>query len=103
MNLYQYIEFKQFDRLNGGNADHDSIEKFDKFWLEVGAEVESEHTKDRKKALEIASDHLKEDKKYYKKLLDYVEQDKINSIFKNKPELAKKIKEVFNPPDRNEE
>lgn len=101
MNLFQYIEFLQSDRLNGGNADHDSVEKFDKFWLEVGAEIEKEHTKDRQTALEIASDHLKEDKMYYKKLLEFVEHDKITKIFKNKPELANKLKDVFNPPDHH--
>jgi hypothetical protein len=101
MNLFQYIEFKQSDRLNGGVADKASIHDFDKFWLDVGATIEKEHTKSGRNALEIASDHLKEDKMYYKKLLEYVEHDKIAQIFKNKPELAKKLKDVFNPPDHH--
>ena len=39
--------------------------------LEVGIEVEMEHTDDRKEAEKIAKDHLSEDPKYYSKLLAY--------------------------------
>lgn len=36
--------------------------------LQIGTEVEMEHTDDRRKAREIAMDHLVEDPKYYSKL-----------------------------------
>lgn len=98
--LAQYLEFIQFDRLNGGAADHDNIKNFDSFWLQVGTEVELEHTKNKQNAQEIASDHLKEDKMYYKKLLEFVEHDKISKIFKNRPDLAKKLKDIYRPPTR---
>ena len=36
--------------------------------ISAGADVEMEHTEDRKVAMRIASDHLKEDFNYYEKL-----------------------------------
>ena len=70
--------------LNGGLADGYSIQDIaDKHAfevsniqaeLEVGIEVEMEHTDDRNKAEEIALDHLYEDPCYYSHLKDMESQ-----------------------------
>lgn len=56
------------DKLKGGKADKKSPKDFDKQALAQGTRHESEHTKDKKLAMEIAMDHLTEDPKYYSKL-----------------------------------
>lgn len=56
------------DKLDGGKADKKKPSDFDKQALAQGTKVESEHTKDKKLAMEIAMDHLTEDPKYYEKL-----------------------------------
>lgn len=48
-----------------GESKDDSDEEFDSKQLEMGTEVEFEHTKDREAAKEIAKDHLREHPKYY--------------------------------------
>ncbi len=47
---------------------------FEDKWVEAGAKVELEHTKDLNKAREIAKDHLREDADYYK---DWKHKEKI--------------------------
>lgn len=61
------------DKLKGGLADNKTNEDFPKDQLEIGKEVEMEHTNDPEIAEEIARDHLVEDKRYYTKLLRYLE------------------------------
>jgi hypothetical protein len=56
------------DLLPGGLADKKDPSQFPSDQLAKGAEVELEHTKDRRKAIEIAMDHLTEDPAYYSKL-----------------------------------
>lgn len=59
---------KYKDRLPGGKADKKKPSDFNAKDLAVGTKVESEHTSNKKLAMEIAMDHLTEDPKYYKKL-----------------------------------
>ena len=72
------------DRLAGGVADHNVPSDFDEAELEVGTEVEHEHTDDDDVAKEIAMDHMAEtgevgeDGKIhsdYYKLLDKMEKE----------------------------
>lgn len=56
------------DYIPGGLADGRPAKDFDPKQIEMGIEIEFEHTNDRKKAREIAKDHLAEDPKYYTKL-----------------------------------
>lgn len=43
-------------------------DKYDSIWLEIGTQVETEHTDDIEVAREIAKDHLDEFEDYYKEL-----------------------------------
>jgi len=63
-NLNEYI-----DHLKGGKGDHLHIEDVDQPQVEVGREVEMEHTDNEMVALEIAIDHLAEIPDYYTKLV----------------------------------
>lgn len=56
------------DQIPGGIADKKKPSDYPKRELQMGVDVEMEHTKDPKKALEIAMDHLEEDLEYYTKL-----------------------------------
>lgn len=56
------------DFLPGGKGDKADPSDFDPHELEMGIEVEMEHTRNRKIAREIAMDHLSEDPRYYTKL-----------------------------------
>jgi hypothetical protein len=56
------------DFVEGGLADDADIEQFDPKQISMGIEVEMEHTKDPKVALEIAMDHLMELPDYYTRL-----------------------------------
>ena len=56
------------DFVEGGLADDANIEQFDPQQIAMGIEVEMEHTKDPKIALEIAMDHLMELPDYYTRL-----------------------------------
>ena len=46
---------------------------FDLAQLQVGIQIELEHTSDSRLAVEIAKDHLVEDSRYYSKLCQFVE------------------------------
>jgi len=61
---------KRLKKLRARQGKHDGDEK----WIEVGTEVEMEHTNDRKRARKIALDHLAEDPDYYK---DWKRKEKI--------------------------
>ena len=63
-NVNSYI-----NELKGGKGDHLSPDDVDSYQLEVGQEVEMEHTDDDQIALEIALDHLAEDPEYYTTLV----------------------------------
>jgi len=56
------------DKIPGGLSDKGPPKDLDKKQLEMGIEVEMEHTSDKSIAKEIAMDHLTEDPKYYSKL-----------------------------------
>jgi len=56
------------DNIEGGLADDADVMEFDPQQIVKGIEVEMEHTKDPKVALEIAMDHLKELPDYYTRL-----------------------------------
>lgn len=58
------------DRLPGGLADDQPDDDFDAHQLELGTQVELEHTSDAALAREIARDHLSEDPQYYSMLLE---------------------------------
>jgi hypothetical protein len=82
---------KEDESLKGGKADKMSlgdiavkhkvdIETLTDQFLQ-GVQIEKEHTKDRKMAVEIAMDHLAEDPHYYKKLkkIETNEDDKVSA------------------------
>jgi hypothetical protein len=56
------------DQIKGGLADNSKPQDFDQRELEMGIEVEMEHTDDPELAKEIAMDHLKEIPDYYTRL-----------------------------------
>lgn len=56
------------DKIPGGLADDHSPEDFDEEQLDLGKEVEAEHTDDTDMATEIAMDHLMEIDDYYTRL-----------------------------------
>lgn len=58
----------QKDLVPGGLCQDCSPDDFDQEQLQMGIEVEMEHTSDRAIAQEIAMDHLTEDAHYYSKL-----------------------------------
>lgn len=76
------------DEIEGGLADDKKPEEFDIKQILKGIEIEYEHSKDPKIALEIAMDHLTENPKYY----DYLEEmeNKMEDASKEevKPELS---------------
>lgn len=76
------------DRLPGGRADKNKPEDFDKAQLEIGIEIEMEHTDDPAVAQEIAMDHLTEDPEYYTHLR------KMEMDAKNGKGFAKESKET---------
>lgn len=76
------------DRLPGGRADKNKPEDFDKAQLEIGIEIEMEHTDDPAVAQEIAMDHLTEDPEYYTHLR------KMEMDAKNGKGFAKESKEI---------
>jgi hypothetical protein len=65
-----YLYFKKFqnDTLEGGKGDDLEEDDVDPRQLEMGLQVEMEHTRSKKIAKEIALDHLAEDPEYYTKL-----------------------------------
>jgi hypothetical protein len=64
------------DKLEGGYGDNESVMDFDPEQILKGIEVEMEHTKDPKLALEIAIDHLEELPDYYTRLNKMEKQGK---------------------------
>lgn len=76
------------DILPGGRADKNKPEDFDKAQLEIGIEIEMEHTDDPAVAQEIAMDHLTEDPEYYTHLR------KMEMDAKNGKGFAKESKET---------
>ncbi len=62
----------------GGKAEGKNPSDFDEKQLEMGTEIEMEHTKKRDIALEIAKDHLQEFPNYYTEL------NKMEDKLKNK-------------------
>jgi hypothetical protein len=54
--------------LIGGKGDDVDLSIFDPKEVNMGIDVEMEHTTDRKIAIEIVKDHLAEDPRYYSKL-----------------------------------
>ena len=58
-----------FNEMKGGRGEHLKIQDVDQDQVEVGREVEYEHTDDPKIALDIALDHLAEIPDYYTKLV----------------------------------
>lgn len=85
-NMPKWNESK--DRLPGGKADKKKPEDFDKAQLEIGIEIEMEHTDDPAVAQEIAMDHLTEDPEYYTHLR------KMEMDAKNGKGFAKESKET---------
>ena len=63
-------ELPREDMVEGGKADNADESEFDPKQLEMGIEIEMEHTNDPKMAKEIAMDHLKENAEYYTHLKD---------------------------------
>ena len=56
------------DQIEGGLGDDAEESDFDQEQLDMGREVEKEHTDDEDVAEEISEDHLTEDPEYYDKL-----------------------------------
>lgn len=67
------------DQLEGGLGDDADVMEFDPQQIIKGIEVEMEHTKDPKIALEITMDHLKELPDYYSRLEVMEKQGKIDN------------------------
>lgn len=78
---------KQF--ISGGRGEETEPEDVCPRELEVGIEVEMEHTDDPEIAEEIAIDHLTEDPEYYSKLCKYKIVDEPEAIKLCKTELGK--------------
>lgn len=88
------------DHLEGGLGDDASVMEFDPEQILKGMEVEMEHTKDPKIALEITLDHLAEDEAYYTRL-DYMEKNAEDNI---SPEMGcGNMQTNTEPPDDNSE
>ena len=83
---YDEEEIEENDEIKGGKGDKINPDDVDQKELQVGIEVELEHTNDRKVATEISLDHLKEDPQYYSKLL--------KSGLVDEPEAIEKAKEL---------
>ena len=87
------------DKIPGGLADKKKPSDYDKRSIEMGKEVEFEHTDDPDIATEIAMDHLEEHKKYYPALADMEgelekkEKKKKSSVIFDLHKQAKKKKE----------
>ncbi len=64
--------------------------------LEMGVEVELEHTDDPDKAKEIAMDHLWEDPSYYTKLSRIENQDNNDNMVSGVAEILKQIQDIDN-------
>lgn len=88
-----YYLFKEDEDnvLIGGLGDELDEEDVDPDELEMGIDVEQEHTRNKKIAKEIALDHLTEDPKYYTKLKTIHKENPITSKRTNE-KLWEKVK-----------
>ena len=77
-NLSTYLNEKE--HLKGGIGDETDIKDINKKELEMGIEVEMEHTNDLELAKEIAIDHLTEIPDYYTRLQDMEQDADIDTI-----------------------
>jgi hypothetical protein len=71
--------YKRAESVPGGLADDKKDTDFDSKELDMGIEVELEHTNDRSLSKDIAKDHLEEFPNYYtelKKMEDKLEDNK---------------------------
>lgn len=66
------------DKISGGKADNFGPDDFDPEQLEMGIEIEMEHTDDPTTAREIAMDHLREHPNYYTALKKMEDELKAN-------------------------
>ena len=65
-----FLFSKSNQRLSGGIGDSKKEQEVDQEELEMGLEIEMEHTADPEIAKEIALDHLSEDPYYYTHLIE---------------------------------
>lgn len=65
-----------------GYSKNDPDDIFDPIELEIGTEVEFEHTDEKEIAKEIAKDHLKENPFYYSDGLNEVEEEVMDIVKK---------------------
>jgi hypothetical protein len=70
--------------LKGGKGDNRSLKDFDKEQIQMGLDVEMEHTSTPSIALEIVLDHLSENPEYYTYLKDMEKSFGKNSFHLNK-------------------
>jgi len=75
------------NELEGGKGENTKPEDVNADQLEVGQEVEYEHTDDDDIALDIALDHLSEDPEYYTKL--------VKAGLVDEPKALKKYRELL--------
>jgi hypothetical protein len=68
------LEKEAREYLAGGLAEGHKDSEFPKKQIEMGIDIEKEHTPDVKIRKEIAKDHLMEHKDYYTMLKKYVEK-----------------------------
>ena len=68
--LNGYDKIFEKDEIRGGKGDNLKAKDVCPKQLDIGIEVELEHSNSRKIAKEIALDHLKENKKYYSDLVE---------------------------------
>jgi len=83
----------RFKKAKAAKAREEGLAKeaFDEHWVEEGAKVELEHTKDIELARKIAKDHLNEDPDYYK---DWKNKEKI--LFQKRANWLNRVKGTKN-------
>ena len=75
---------KRENPIKGGIGDDIDEKDVCKKELEMGIEIEKEHTPDKKKAKDISFDHLEEDDKYYTHLDEMEKKHQIKAFNINK-------------------
>lgn len=86
------------DNLEGGLSDNKKPSDYNQKQLEMGQEVEMEHTNDKEIATEIAMDHLEEFPNYYdelRKMENKLENQKQAQVLKNNIDIFNDIVKVF--------
>jgi GMP synthase-like glutamine amidotransferase len=68
MAIIDFIKLAAGEKIPGGLADNKPATKYSDKELQMGVDVEFEHTNDRATAREIAKDHLEEIPDYYTRL-----------------------------------